>query len=292
MKLLSILLLVSTLALSLKTTEAAPKFTVTKAVAYNATVVHNSPHDNCTTAGICHPMNLTIPSKTLWYWCGFLVTHRLNYTVTQKVNGTAKFSAEFVRERFLTKCLNNLTAIASCFSTAGSIDYTTCDSSTTTCSANIPGMSFPDDVCLVIGNSASVSLNATLRVTNQYDSMRYYGTVFVIFFTAIGCLGILGQMSYQLYEAYQAPIGRSRKPPRRRRNIPLNENGEADVADINATIVFSEKGKEGVEVALASNEVGCTGGTLRGQLDRAKTGVKNITAELAKIGRPQKYQHQ
>ncbi|GFR39631.1 hypothetical protein Agub_g97, partial [Astrephomene gubernaculifera] len=172
------------------------KYNLTKAVQSSLVQSHDRPSSVCNVPGVCVPVNQTIEARSMWYWCGFMSTHRTQYTVTS-TSSTANLTNMFLmrREQVEGCALNNVTWV-------GDRCLTVPDSSCSgkkTCDIRVFGLVFPDDVCLVIINNKGSNIVAKVQAWNYFDRPRYYGTCFVLMFTVAGSLAILANVGYQVY---------------------------------------------------------------------------------------------
>ncbi|KAG2496137.1 hypothetical protein HYH03_005740 [Edaphochlamys debaryana] len=92
-----------------------------------------------------------------------------------------------------------------------------------TCNVRVFGLVFPDPACLVIiNNNKDNDVIVTVQAQNFFDSPRYYGTVFVLFFTIVGGMAILANVAYQFYTIIVAPVGKHQEQIKIKRDEPTD----------------------------------------------------------------------
>ena len=95
-----IIVLAIALGVRMPCSVTAAKFNVTKSLKSTLVVAHEPPDASCIVPGICTPVNQTIPGNTLYYWCGFLATHRSRY-YTRSFNSKVNVTTQMMREEVL-----------------------------------------------------------------------------------------------------------------------------------------------------------------------------------------------
>ncbi|KAG2437815.1 hypothetical protein HXX76_005435 [Chlamydomonas incerta] len=189
---------------------AAGKYAVNRTFESTLAVAHVQNGTNCTYPGICYPTNVTVPSFTFWYWCGFYSTHRSNYYV-RSVSNSSNFTGQWLyRKDVIQSCvIPNLKT----FETCPVLPESAC-SKARTCSVRTFGLVFEDEICLVIVNNRSSNMVATIQYNNSFDSPRYYGTVFTILFCVVGFSLVLLRLGYDFYTGCKEPVSKHHEPVR------------------------------------------------------------------------------
>ncbi|GIL91087.1 hypothetical protein Vretimale_9502 [Volvox reticuliferus] len=210
---------------------SAQKYNLTGSIKAVGLVASNEPPGvECDKPGICSFASQTIPARNLWYWCGFKTTHRTIYTVTS-INNT-NITMYMMRQSQLQGCaLPNVTFVAENCKT---IPESSCNSNAT-CNLRLFGLVFPDDSCFVIINNKAKTLQVSIKVNNFFDRPRYYGTVFVIFFSVVGGLAIISNVAWQFYSIIVAPVSRHHEPIKVKREDPIKKDVESVSSVTSAT---------------------------------------------------------
>ncbi|PNW88638.1 hypothetical protein CHLRE_01g038200v5 [Chlamydomonas reinhardtii] len=222
-----LLLLLGTVLLCSSRSAAETKYNLTRAVESSLVMSHAHPDDtSCTVPGVCVPVNQTIPARSMWYWCGLASTHRTVYTITSR--STNNLTTMFLmRQDELEGCaLANVTRVGD---DCKMIPESSCGSRKT-CDIRVYGLVFPDPTCFVIINNRGSDIIATVQVYNFYDSPRYYGTVFTLFFTIVGGLAIVANVTYQFYHIILAPVGKHSEPIKVKRASAMARDEEREAA--------------------------------------------------------------
>ncbi|KAG2448550.1 hypothetical protein HYH02_006441 [Chlamydomonas schloesseri] len=222
-----VLVLLAGAALLCGSASAASKYNLTRAVQSSLVMSHAHPDDtSCTVPGVCVPVNQTIPARSMWYWCGLDSTHRTIYTVASM--STNNLTTMFLmRQDEVEGCaLSNVTRVGDDCKT---IPESSCGSRKR-CNVRVFGLVFPDPTCFVIINNRGSDIIATVQVYNFYDSPRYYGTVFTLFFTIVGGLAIVANVTWQFYTIIVAPVSKHSEPIKVKRASAMARDAEREAA--------------------------------------------------------------
>ncbi|EFJ45056.1 hypothetical protein VOLCADRAFT_94804 [Volvox carteri f. nagariensis] len=225
----AVLMLLQAIALLLlaRTTVAA-KYNLTGTVKAVLVASNEPPGVMCGVPGICKPATVTIPARTLWYWCGFQTTHRTIYEVTTNNKNITISTVYMTRQTVLEECALSPDAdITYAGENCTPIPESSC-SSKATCSVRLFGLVFPDDSCLIMINNKNSAINATVQINNFFDRPRYFGTVFVLFFAVVGGLAVVSNVAWQFYNIIIAPVNRHHEPVKVKREDPIKKDLESD----------------------------------------------------------------